>query len=466
MAKTLLKDIDPRRQKQAQAAEQALRTNPQYAVEIAQGLLASHPDCVELRRLLRKAQKFVHATPGKGLAKLFSGVGLGGLLGNSKLVENKPEQAIEKAEKALAQKPTDATANKLLATAAEKLGWYDTAAFAYEELILVDPKNLAHPIAAANAHIKDNNHDEALRIADEALKRFPGNGELQEIARRASVAKTVQRGQWEGDGDYRNKLKKQGEAVDLEKGNRIVQSAEDAARIAAEYEEKIAADPENVDYYREAIRQYEILGNLDQAILTLQRARQTTIGRADAALEKQEHELSIRLYAQRVDTLEKQLAADPGNTALRAEYEQERANELAYKLHITQSLVERYPNDYGYRYNLGIILLQTGNNDDAIQQLQIAQRNPKNRHSAMLNLARAFINGNKFDLAADQLQTAKSEILTMNDTKKEIIYELGGALEKLGRDKDAQDEYKSIYMIDAGYKDVARKMNAYYPQKP
>ena len=465
MAKTLLKDIDARLQKQAQAAEQTLRTNPQYAAEIAQGLLARHPDCVELRRLLRKAQKFVHSAPDKGLGKLFAGVSLGVSLGGSKLIETNPAQAVENAEKALAKKPTDTAANKLLAAAADKLGWYDTAAFAYEELILSDPKNLSYPLAAAAAHIKDNNHDEALRLTDEALKRFPGNGDLQEIARRASVAKTVQRGQWEGDGDFKNKLKNQDEALAIEKASRVVQSTEDATRLAAEYEQKIAADPENVDYYREAIRQYQILGNLDQAILTLQRARQTNIGRADAALEKQEHELSILLYAQRVENLAKQLETDPENQTLRAQYEQERTNALTYKLHITQNLVERYPNDYGYRYNLGILLLQTGRNDDAIQQLQIAQRNPKNRHNAMLNLARAFINGNKFDLAADQLQTAKSEILTMNDTKKEIIYELGGALEKLGRGKDAMDEYKSIYMTDSAYKDVSQKINAYYAQK-
>ncbi|MDR2845546.1 MAG: tetratricopeptide repeat protein [Puniceicoccales bacterium] len=466
MPKVLLTSLDPRLQKQASAAEQTLRSNPQYAVEIAQGILHRHPECAEVRRLLRKAQKLVYGNSAKGLGHFIGNVtSFAGLMGNSKLIDTDPLKAVEFAEKSLAKKPADVQANKMLAAAAEKLGWHDTAAFAYEELAHADPKNPGHYAAAAAAYVKDEDFDSALRVSDDALRLFPGNGDLQEVARRASVAKTVQKGKWEGDGDFKDKLKSKDEALALDKSGRVVQDAEEAIRIVTELEQKIAADPENVDYYREAVRQYQLLGDLDRAILALQRARQTNIGRADAALEKQENELSMALYAKRVAELAQQLEADPENAELRAQYENERNAEAAYKLQITQALVERYPNDYGYRYNYGILLLETGHNDDAIQQLQFALRSPKNRHNAMLNLARAFANGNKFDLAADQLQTAKGEILTMSEIKKEIIYELGNALEKLGRVKEAIDEYKVLYMSDSSYKNVSQKINAFYEKQ-
>ncbi len=463
MSKVLLKDIDPRLQKQVAAAEQALRTNPQYAAEIAQGVLQRHPSCVEVRRLLRKAQKIQHGTKGKGLGGLLGRLtSVASLRTPSKLVETNPEQAIDAAEKMLEKHPADVGANRTLAAAAEKLGWYSTAAFAYEEICSADPKNIANYLAVGTAYLKDEDFDSALRAMDNGLKIFPGNGELQDMARRASVAKTMNQGKWEGDGDFKSKLKSEKEALEMQKSERVMQDADDAALLVQELEKKIAADPENVDYYREAVRNYQTLGNLEKAIETLRRARKTNIGAADAALEKQENELSMKLRAQQVAGLREKVEANPEDAELKAQYESAAAEEKAHRLQVVQGLVERYPNDYGYRYDYGVLLLEAGRNDEAIQQLQVAQRNPKNRHQAMLYLARAFINGNKFDLAADQLQVAKGEIQTMSDIKKDIIYELGNALEKMGRTKDAIEEYKVIYMADSAFKDVSQKINAFY----
>ncbi|MDR2982606.1 MAG: tetratricopeptide repeat protein [Puniceicoccales bacterium] len=467
MPKLLLKDLDPRVQKQVAAAEQSLRTNPQYAAEIAQGVLSRHPECVELRRLLRKGQKLaLGASAAKGFGKLLGSVtSFAGLMGTSKLVESDPMKAIEAAEKTLAKKPTDIGANKMLAAAAEKLGWYDTAAFAWEEITHSDPKNLSNYLSVGTTYMKDHDYDSALRIMDNALKLFPGNGDLQEMARRASVAKTMNQGKWDEDGDYKNKLRSQEDAIKLQKSDRVVQDADEAAAAAAALETRIAADPENVDLYREAVKNYQAMGDLDKAIDTLKRARQTNIGRADAALEKQENDLSLANMAKKLKEIEDQLAQDPDNAELRTRYETAKEEERVFRLQVFQTLVEKYPNDYGYRYELGVMLLEAGRNDDAIHQLQVAQRNPKNRHAAMLNLARAFINGNKYDMAAEQLQTAKGEIQVMSDVKKEIMYELGIALEKLGREKEAIDEYKVIYMSDSGYKDVSQKINEFYEKK-
>jgi hypothetical protein len=45
-------------------------------------------------------------------------------------------------------------------------------------------------------------------------------------------------------------------------------------------------------------------------------------------------------------------------------------------------LVERYPNDFAYRYELGALLLAANRLEEAVQQLQYAQRNPKFRQPA------------------------------------------------------------------------------------
>lgn len=467
MSKVHLKDLDPRLLKQYQAAEQAIRTNPAYAAEVAQGLLQRHPECVEIRRLLRRGQKIVQGAQSSGLSKLFGGVSsIASLMGSSKLAQTDPKGAMEAAEKMLAKKVTDASANRMLAAAAENLGLFDTAAFAYEELCLIEPKSVANHLTLAQTHLKDGNADAALAALDKALKTFPGNGDLQELARRASVAKTMDQGKW-GDkgGDYRSIIKDSGEAQRLEQQSRMVNDAESAAENIARLRTEIEADPENVNLYRDIVKQCLAINDFESALGYLRCARATTLGKADATLEKQESDIVLSILAEKIRSIEQNLAADPANASLRAELDEARRAEAEHRLSVFKGLVEKYPNDYNYRYEYGVQLLSNNQLDEAVRELQLAQRSPKHRQMAMLNIGRAFAAGRKYDLAAETLASAKSEIPMLNDLKKDVIYELGLAFEKSGKDKEAIDEYKSIYMADSGFRDVAKKINDYYEKK-
>jgi Flp pilus assembly protein TadD len=44
-----------------------------------------------------------------------------------------------------------------------------------------------------------------------------------------------------------------------------------------------------------------------------------------------------------------------------------------------ESLVQRYPNDYGYRYELGLNLFENEDYDNCLSHFQLAQRNAKVR---------------------------------------------------------------------------------------
>ena len=238
--------------------------------------------------------------------------------------------------------------------------------------------------------------------------------------------------------------------------------AESAAAEIPKLLEAAQADPENTQIFRDLSRNYKIAGDLNAAIWAIQQARQTTNGKTDATLEKLEHSLTTENYENCIRAAEKVVAENPENTEYADYLEKLREAEKAYKLQAIQTLVEKYPNDYNYRYDLGLMLLSSGDVNGAIRELQLAQRSPKNRHLAMLNLGRAFIAGGKFDLAADQLAVAKGEIGLMNDLKKDVIYELASALEKSGKRDDAIAEYKALYMADSTYKDVSEKINAFY----
>lgn len=455
MKKVAITELDPRLQKQIAAADQQLKTNPQYAMEVLSGILSRNPGCLEVRRSLRRSQKAILGVK-KGL--------FDGLLGGNaeKTAEKDPLAAIQAAEDTFAKKPGDIGANKLLAAAALKLDFPELAAFAYEELTLVDPKNVQHFIDLANTWILAHEYDSALNAADAGLKIFPGNGDLQEAVRKASVSKTMRKGNWEDKGDFQSKLKDKDEALRLEQSARTVTDSGTALEQAAALAVKIQAQPDSLDLYRDIVRQFIAAGDLDSAIAWLQRGRLTTLGKQDSSLESQEISLITQRFEKASKLLAEKVQANPADATSVAELAKNEAELTAYRLQTTASLVERYPNDYSFRFEFGNLLLNAGRLDESIQQLQYAQRNPKFRQASILAIGKAFMASSKFDLAVDQFNLAKSELQVMNDLKKEVIYELASAFEKMGRTKEAMEEFKAIYMADSGYRDVSKKINTFY----
>jgi tetratricopeptide (TPR) repeat protein len=65
-------------------------------------------------------------------------------------------------------------------------------------------------------------------------------------------------------------------------------------------------------------------------------------------------------------------------------------------------------------------------------------------------------------MAARKFQEAIKEKVGLDDEKKELHYQLGSVLEKMGRKEEAIEQFKLIYESDISYKDVAAKVDAYY----
>jgi tetratricopeptide (TPR) repeat protein len=66
------------------------------------------------------------------------------------------------------------------------------------------------------------------------------------------------------------------------------------------------------------------------------------------------------------------------------------------------------------------------------------------------------------DMAARRIQDALKEKPGFDDEKKELIYLLGSILEKMNKKEEAIEQFKQIYEVDIGYKDVGAKVDAYY----
>lgn len=127
--------------------------------------------------------------------------------------------------------------------------------------------------------------------------------------------------------------------------------------------------------------------------------------------------------------------------------------------------MQRYPNEFSYRYELGELYLEDEETDKAIKELQLAQRAPKVRVGVLVLLGKAYMKKGFHDLAAEQLTNAKSEIPGMTEQKKDVLYQLGTAYEQQGDMEKAMVEFKALYGADISYRDVAQKIDDFYSSK-
>ena len=77
-------------------------------------------------------------------------------------------------------------------------------------------------------------------------------------------------------------------------------------------------------------------------------------------------------------------------------------------------------------------------------------------------LAQCFTKKKMYDLAAKTFQEAIKEKLVFDEEKKDLVYNLGTVLEAMEKKEDAIEQFKLIYEVDIGYKDVAAKIDSYY----
>jgi tetratricopeptide (TPR) repeat protein len=462
MSEVPVTSLDPRHQKLIENARVALeRGNLDYALEVTAQVLKTAPGCLPVRKLQRVAQ--LRQAKGKGgfMSKMSSGFSSAPFMfGGGK---KDPAKLLESADALLAKDPTNVAALKLLAEAAQGLGLLETGAFALDAIRELEPTNRANLLALGDAWLAAGKATEALKIADEMLAAKPVDAEAQALMRKASVAQTVGKNKWDAQTSYRDKLRDEAQSVSLEQAGKLVNADSMTQRLLDEALARVAKEPANLNHYRAVAQLYRQGDDLEQALVWVRKARQQPAGAADAALEKQESELAAAVIAKRVTAAEAALALVPTDVAAQAKLAAAKTELAEFKLRDAKHYTERYPNDYVARHALATLLLETGQTDAAIAQFQQAQKGPQVRVASLVGLARCFKAKKLFDLAVAQLTTAKNELgSTMDEAKKDVIYELGTCLELMGKPDLAIVEFKAIYSEDIGFRDVADKINAFY----
>ena len=281
----------------------------------------------------------------------------------------------------------------------------------------------------------------------------------------ASARESMQSGGWETAKDYRDLIKDKEQAIALEQTNRVVKDDDTIDQILADISEQYAKDPSAIEVVKKIAALYDQKGDLEQALTWFEYAANLT-NRTDPGLVRKATDLHQRVLEHKIKeataALDDSALSEEEHTARVAELEGLRRERAEQLIEEARKRMERNPSDLQLRFELGEVLFQAGHDTEALPELQKAVQSPNVRIRAMNLLGQCMVRKGMLDLAEVQFKKAASELSAMDDTKKEILYNLALVYETMGRKEDYIDSMKRIYEVDFGYRDVSARVEEWY----
>ncbi|MCU0722181.1 MAG: tetratricopeptide repeat protein [Planctomycetes bacterium] len=425
-----------------QAEEAAKRKSYDLAIELFQQILVLDSDAEKARFALREAElgKFEDLGPpskiGSALANL-PHVVKAAFYGWAK----KPDLCAIEYERMLARDPRNAKVSFRLGRALEATGQLQSALAVYRGVLLWDPGNYDAAMSAGNAARSLNRLDQALEFFDAARKLNP----------RDKVATDAHR-----DVSAMMSMKPRAEAATFRD---LVKSA--PAPGAKKAEDKADAPPKKEEGIPELRARHERAPSDAGGTAALAKAL-AAAGKPGEALEVVRKALAappaakegeIRLLEAQADLLETAASAAPAQGKPTEAARRELADA---RIRLLQARLEREPTRQDYRFDLGILLFESGDLDGAIASFQQAKKEAKKSRDAAFWLGRAFLEKGKPKLAVNQLESAlETGTIVLDPKAKEVLYFLGKARAAAGDPAGARKEYERIYEEDIHFRDVA-----------
>ncbi len=440
------------------------KNNVEYSLMLLKGIIQKEPGFIEARQQLRKIEREATAKLsmiGKMMGKLKTSPSLAA--GSALLAAKKPLEAMRKAEDALSIDLSTLQALLICAQAADQL---DADFIVIESLEIAreyHSKNIQvlDRLACAYANMKKGM--EALRIRQEIANLMPDSLEAQQRVREAAALATMEQGKWEdGSDDYRTKLKNEKQAVTIEQADKIVRNIDDIGDLIQEYEKQRKEGKDTIEMRRKLADLYQKSDQHDKAIEYFNMVTEM-LGTNDPLIDRGIEKSEVAKMNVLVKQWEEYLAANPDK---KEEAETNIATICSQRdAYILQKAVERvnsYPNDLQLRYELALAYWEARDINNALQQFQLAQKNPQRRLPSLVYLGRCFSENGQLDMAVEQLNKAIGEMIPMDAQKMEALYHLGLTYEKLGKNDTAMDAFKKIYQANVKFRDVAERINKSY----
>jgi tetratricopeptide (TPR) repeat protein len=370
--------------------------------------------------------------------------------------------------------PKDQTLAVRAMEAAAKAGlaepgyWIGERAFA---TVLANPKPRKDLLMkVVDSFQKIGAYDKAVLAAEHALKLDPTDGNLSAFIRSLAAQATMAKGGYDKSGQaggFRQNIRDADKQRMLEEAERIVKTDDTIDRLLAAAKEEYKQRPQDlptIDKFAKLLRERGRPKDEETAFRLYMQANQDT---KQFRFREQAGDIRIRQARRKVEELNKMLETKPGDemlTRMQSQAQQEFAElELAeHKLR-----VENYPTDLVRKFELGKRYFAVGKYNEAIDVLQEAQSDPKNRAAALLFLGQSFLNIQWDDEAIETFRRGLEIKDLSPEVQLDMRYWLMAALQHKGtnnKDKvcieEADKIASSIAVQSISFKDIRARREA------
>lgn len=239
---------------------------------------------------------------------------------------------------------------------------------------------------------------------DLACRMDPTDGALQVRVRNMLAASTISGGGYdnEEEGGFRKNIRDADKQLELEQQDSIAKTSGTKDQIVERAAQDYKARPEDlavITAYAKALLERGKNADELNAISLYSNAYKAS---GQFRYRQLAGEVQMRRGQRMLNKLQAKIQADPTNEQLKAQFAD--GNEKFIKLQMKELAlqVENYPTDLGLKYRLGKILYQTGQYNEAIEQFQLAQNEPKLKREVLGLMGNSFMQLGGWEDAAIQ----------------------------------------------------------------
>lgn len=428
----------------------------QYSIALFKNIVQRDPGFIDARQQLRDAER-EYAGKLNAVKKIIATVKSLKFTAKAAALSKKPLEAMAVAEEALSLYVYNNAALNVLSEAGKKLNAPFISVEAFELIVERDDKNEANIVKLGEFYKAAGEGVKYLQIRQKLAEKYPDDLEKLALLREAAALASMEKGKWDEKPGSKKDFTKNLNKSNNDQGDRIIRADDDIRDMIEKYQKDIADGNESIDLRRRLAELQVRAGEFEQAIETYNWIVKK-MGTLDPAIDKAIEKANVLISERDV---EKMIAEGRPQEEIDAR----KQATYDYRMERYHDRIRMYPNDLQIRFEYAELLWEGQNVDGALEQFQIAQRNPQHRLIAIVYLGRCFAAKKQFDMAIEQFNRALQDMPTMTPDKMATLYYLGCTYEQMKRGQEAVDCFKQIYSVDIKYMDIEKKINDYYAAK-
>jgi len=454
--------------KKAQAFFDRARTvhqseNYEYAMQMWLSGLRWDPSSMEgLNGFLKSSEVYIATSGKKGVSKETKNVtSIKGPVG--KYITALLDFGLKRIDTSNAIKVTSAAATLGITDPVKMLGEHAL------KLALNDPKAKKDMfVKLLEAFAKAGSYKLAAVAGENACKMDPSDADLQHQVRNMLAQSTMTSGGYDDkeSGGFRKNIRDADKQLKLEQEDSVAKTDSTKNAIVERTKQEYEARPDDIPSLEKYAKALMARGKGPDELKAMTLFNQAYKQTGSFRFRKEAGEIQMTRARRSFEKIKAVAAANPSDAE--AQQKLEKATKQFEKLQIDELKlqVENYPTDLALKYKLGVILYERGEYNDAIEQFQLAQSDPKIRRHVQNLMGKSFLRLGGWEDAA--ITTLEQALGNQEDDDSElgmdIRYGLMEALiSKAQKDSDIEAAERAdkiaagIAIQQFSYRDVREK---------